>query len=186
MLTAVSLSFGSAAAAEVELRIDEQLRFYSVIAADVPQAIREMNRIGPEDDAEIRRWGLTHSKLSWRYRYTRAEQSCTMRDAEVQLRLKTVLPVWENRSDAAADMQSNWAVLSRALAAHEEGHANIARQCAQALHARLESIGDAETCNELGDRIKRIGSAALDRCDQDHATYDRRTRNGYLEGLNIK
>lgn len=172
--------------AHAEIRVDEQVDLYTVDGDKLSAVIAEMNRIGPQSDDGQRRWGITRYRLGWQFRHRRDEPGCRAEPLTVELKLETVLPSWRQRDQATPDQQANWAVLSRALAAHEEGHARIARQCAEVLHKALSKLTQAPDCERLRQQLSNTGEASLDACDAQHADYDRRTRNGYLQGLNIQ
>ena len=169
-----------------EIHITEQVALYAVDGKDVSAAIAEMNRIGPQSDDGQRRWGITRYRLGWQFRHRRDEPDCRAEPLAVELSLETVLPSWRQRDQATPDQQANWAILSRALAAHEEGHARIARQCAEALQQALNKVAQAPDCKLLRQQLSTAGETSLDACDARHADYDQRTRNGYLQGLNIQ
>lgn len=184
-LVATLLLFAAGPVA-AELQIDETVRLYTVNGADLPTLIQRMNRLGPVSDDGTPRWGITRYHLGWEFQHRRDAQQCRAEPLTVRLRLKTVLPSWEQRDQAPADQQANWAVLSRALAAHEEGHVRIAKECANALLAALEKLPASSDCEQMRSQLRVAGEAELDRCDARHQEYDHRTRNGYLQGLNIQ
>ena len=169
-----------------EVHVDEHVELYAVDGKDLSAVISEMNRVGPRSDDGIRRWGVTRYRLGWQFQHRRSKQDCRAEPLTVELHLETVLPSWRQRDQATPDQQANWAVLSRALAAHEEGHARIARQCAEQLQQALDKVAQAPDCEQLRQQLSSAGETSLDACDAQHADYDRRTRNGYLQGLNIQ
>lgn len=173
-------------AAHAEVRVEERVELYAIDGQDLATVITEMNRLGPQSDDGHRRWGLTRYRLGWQFRHRRDEPGCRAEPLTVELGLETLLPSWRQRDQATPDQQANWAVLSRALAAHEEGHARIARQCAEQLQQTLRKVAQAPTCEQLRQQLRAAGEASLDACDAQHADYDQRTRNGYLQGLNIQ
>lgn len=172
--------------AHAAVSVTEQVELYAVDGKDLSAVIAEMNRIGPQSDDGQRRWGITRYRLGWQFRHRRGESGCRAEPLTVELNLETVLPSWRQRDKATPDQQANWAVLSRALAAHEEGHARIARQCANTLQQTLDKRAQAPDCEQLRQQLSKAGEASLDACDARHADYDLRTRNGYLQGLNIQ
>ena len=169
-----------------EVRVDEQVELYTVDGKDLSAVIAEMNRAGPKSDDGLRRWGITRYRLGWQFQHRREETGCRAKSLTVELRLDTVLPSWRQRDQATPDQQANWAVLSRALATHEEGHGRIARACAGKLQQTLDKFAQAPDCEQLRQHLSTVGEASLDACDAQHADYDQRTRNGYLQGLNIQ
>lgn len=172
--------------AQAEVRVEERIDLYAVDGADLPAVIADMDRIGPRSDDGKRRWGITRYRLGWQFQHRRTDPGCRAESLTVELHLDIMLPSWRQRDRATPDQQANWAVLSRALAAHEEGHARIARLCANALHEALNKVAQAPDCEQLRQQLSTAGEASLNACDAQHADYDQRTRNGYLQGLNIQ
>ncbi len=101
-------------------------------------------------------------------------RSCDLSQATVTYEIEVIFPRWTSTDDAPPELVAKWADFSRALAGHEENHADFVAANYQSV---LDAIRSA-TC-ETADAA---ATSALEPLRQHDRDYDAATNHGETEG----
>ncbi len=106
---------------------------------------------------------------------------CVFPSLTVMLDLVVMLPRHETPDDLPADLRGHWEGFVARVAAHEQRHADIYLEGAQAMKARLEATRTAVTCADLEKAIDaawRAQQADIERAQAEfHAVDETRARS---------
>jgi len=190
LLTATRLagggvSAGQAAGSRPEISTSIETVYYRIEGDMAWDLRRQMDRHGPLDD-DGRRWSaLTDWHIHWRYRYVRSNGQCAAGPVTVELEINYTLPNWRPPASAPEELVERWDAYMVALQTHEDGHAEIAAQAAQAVQETMRALPAYPTCQALEREADALGESILDDFRQRQAEYDRLTEHGKTQGAHF-
>lgn len=121
---------------------DVKVEYYDVQGADQAALVQALN---------ARSGG--HAKSSWKLAYQyqprREKGQCGVGKVTTQLELGMTLPRWTPPANAPADLPARWQKYVDALAAHENGRLDRARELQRSLPPALQELPLAADCNAL-------------------------------------
>ena len=160
--------------AHAETLIRKTFSYFSISGKTPEELDRELSRRGPiAKSTGMRHPGVTRIKFGGTVTYVEKNGRCSIGEAKVTLSTNIVLPRWKNRSKANRDMALIWDTLASDIKRHEERHAEIARNHARMLEARLLSLGKTSDCYRLKDKVAQISAEAVDKHNADQRRFDR-------------
>jgi len=164
----------SAGVAQAETVINKSVRYYAVGGRTVTEIDRELSRHGPMTKSTgSRHPGTTEIRFGGEISYADEGERCRVRDVRVTVSTKITLPRWTNRNTASHEMALLWDTLAADIKRHEERHAEIARNHARTLEARLSGLTSARTCAALQKQSAEITEKTSAEHDADQARFDR-------------
>jgi hypothetical protein len=127
------------------------------------------------DQLDPTEWG--HCRYHYDYDYETTNGRTTRVD--VTLTLTVRLPRWQGQGwdDASEAVKGEWRRMLRALATHEEGHADIARDWAPTVRERL--------LNRPEGNVQQRYSQVLGEVRTDQDRYDDQTNHGQTQGVSL-
>jgi predicted secreted Zn-dependent protease len=158
-----------------------RIRHYDVVGTTAAALDRSLDGAGPRRDGRPFA-GYTHTALEWRFTSARDFDGCGVTAAHVRVDAEITLPRWTPPQDAEAGLRKAWVAFADALHAHENGHVDLARAAARALHDTLSFVRGA-TCDEVEREANAAGQRVLGRLEDAHRRYDTQTRHGAVEGV---
>ena len=120
-------------------------------------------------------WGRCRYEYEYSYETTNGRTT----KVDVTLMLTVRLPRWQGQGwdDASEAAKAEWRRMMRALEAHEEGHAEIARQWAPTVKERLLNQREGNVEQRYNQVFVQV------RAEQDD--YDDRTHHGQTQGVSL-
>lgn len=119
-------------------------------------------------------WG----RCTYHYDYDYGTTNGRVTRVDITLRLTIRLPRWqEGRDEAAPEARAEWDRMMAALRAHEERHAEIAREWAPRFKQRILGV-PAGNATATYNQVKREADAA-------QRQYDAETHHGQTEGVTL-
>jgi predicted secreted Zn-dependent protease len=180
VLLALALAAPVPAAAQRGVYEEVRYRWFAVEGATAAELNRSIDAVGAHPDAPGFA-GYTHTTLNWTFRTRPHEHGCGLTDVRVRLDAEVSLPRWDPPAAAAPALRAAWDAMAAGLRVHEEGHVEIARDAARAIHDTLAAF-TAPTC----DGIDAAANAAATRENARAVTrgrdYDRETGHGRTQG----
>ncbi len=169
-LAVMSLGLQPAAAETV---FNKKISYFKIAGRTAADLDRELERRGPfTSSTGSRHPGATKIKFGGDITYVERNGRCSVQSAQVTLSVNLILPKWSNRKQADRRLGLIWDTLSRDIKRHEERHAEIARQHAQALDKALVGIRPRATCAEVQAAVDELTEAAIDAHDRDQIRFD--------------
>ncbi|MBB4103526.1 DUF922 domain-containing Zn-dependent protease [Allorhizobium borbori] len=160
--------------AQAETVVNKSVRYYAVGGKTTAEIDRELSRHGPMTKSTgSRHPGTTEIRFGGEISFADEGGRCRVRAVKVIVSTKITLPRWTNRNQASRDMGLLWDTLAADIKRHEERHAEIARNHARTLEARLSGLTSARTCAALQAKASEITEKTSAEHDADQARFDR-------------
>jgi len=178
-LSAFALIAGAATATPTLVEREVEYEIAGRDAAALNRAIAER---GPRDDAGMPRTAHTRYDARWRYGFREFGGRCNVTRVELTVEIVVTLPRWIDAERGDPALRQRWTDFRAAVARHETGHVELARDMAQRLEDVLWRGSRPGGCEgfaaELEAAAKRV--LAEDRARQDgyDATNGRGTEQG--------
>lgn len=148
------------------------------------QSLRQaLNAASPiREDGEVFH-GHTKWNIRWSFKWWReADGSCRITSNETRLDLVITMPELEGGSRA---MQQRFADFHEALYDHELGHADLAREAAQAVDDAILDLPEMDDCPTLEATANRRAHAIVNASKRRQKQYDRDTEHGRRDGASV-
>ena len=158
----------------VAARADEAaIRTYEVTGETYRELLASMRRNGPMAARTGRRhFGVTEVEFRQSFDYQEAGSRCELLGARIDLVMTIVLPEWTDRANASHTTVRRWERLREDIVAHEERHAEIAREYLEKLRAELDRPVSAISCAALEAGIKARSQIVLDQHRRSQLAFD--------------
>jgi predicted secreted Zn-dependent protease len=148
--------------------------YFAVHGQTAEELDRDLNSKGPQAGSTgIRHPGETQIKFGGSAQYIEKAGSCRVKDAQITVRTKIVLPTWKNRQHASPGLALIWDVLSSDIKRHEERHAEIAHQHAKALEVAIKDLPPRKNCETMRAEVERVTEKAVAKHDLDQQRFDK-------------
>jgi len=128
--------------------------------------------------------GYTRWNVRWNYRWWReASGRCAITEVTTRLSTEVQLPELHN---ASPQQQATFDRYLRALAQHEQGHAQFGRDAAQAIDQGIARLPAAADCVTLERNADALGRRLLQEHVEREKQYDRDTGHGASQGARLE
>lgn len=186
LLAIVAPAAAAAAPIGSKVSISQRTVHYEVVGSTAAGLVDEMEQKGPLDDDGERFWGYTAWEIEWSYPYKREEARCTLGPVQVKVEVTITLPRWRRPAGAPAGLVASWERFLTALARHEAGHAELARDAGEIVRAAVQGVAARRTCEELERAADAEGHRQLDLLSRRSEDYDDETRHGAAQGVELE
>jgi predicted secreted Zn-dependent protease len=159
--------------------------YYQITGNTEAELRQQMNTLGPPDIETGKIFDArTYWVINWRYYYSESSTDCKIdrNKVEVSLTLTFTYPKWQAPSKAAPALVAKWNRYIKQLVTHEEGHASLANDGAQAVYKTIMAIPASATCDALEKATNAAADKKIDELKQRQKAYDDRTRHGETQG----
>ena len=154
---------------------------YDVIGADHASIMAALRRQGPRDGSGAWAGSLAWT-FNWSYQPVMDGGTCRVDSASIHLRLTYTLPRLASDVEPSPVVREAWERFQAGLRDHEDGHAALAVEAANALVHDVEAAPAASSCAELRTVVETTVQAGLARHERAQVAYDRQTRHGGTQG----
>ena len=161
----------------------ERLERYDVSGGSVAELRASIRQNGPTGEDGKRADAITSWTQSLRYRAIKTEAGCAVAALETRVEIVVTLPRWSTRQ-VGTYLSELWDRYIAALDRHEQGHVDLAHRAATTIHQRLLRL-TAPTCPKLDELINSTRRALLDEMEQEQAEFDRATKHGAADGVQL-
>jgi hypothetical protein len=119
--------------------------------------------------------------VRWQTDYWSGQGSCAIKSFSTNVKIHIVLPKWRGRI-VGHPLRERWDSFIRAVALHEQGHAEHGILAAKAIQEQVSVLAPAGTCQELDNSITSTARVIDDRYRKEDMEYDlRRTRDAVFD-----
>jgi len=122
-----------------------------------------------ERDAETR-W-----TIDWSFTTEDLGSVCRLQSLTIKTDITITMPRWNAAASEDDTLKGGWLRYFKLLAAHEEGHKQIALAAAKRVRQRLGQVRATADCAELERAVNREGKKAVDEFIEREKTYDLQT-----------
>jgi predicted secreted Zn-dependent protease len=169
-----------------EVKVEKQVENYNIRGRNSTELRAAMNTKGPLDKKLDKRFDArTDWAIGWTYKWDQslAEKGIyRLSQWTIQLKVKVILPRWENSSDGLPFERRRWQVYEACLQLHEAGHVKLAERTAADLDEDFSTIRFFSSRDKLEEAVRVRAQKILSKHTAYHLDYDRRTRHGKTQG----
>ena len=157
---------------------------YDVYGTSLNQISNQIHSCSPVILGSDRFAGSTTYRMSWTYSILQnQDKTCTVDRVSVGLGIHYTMPSWE-QAGANAAITGQWQTFYANLLAHEQGHATIARQHAEAIVTQLRAIPPMD-CSQITTFASSKADAIRAQLDVTNEQYDASTNHGDTQGAHF-
>jgi predicted secreted Zn-dependent protease len=149
---------------------------YYDVTGDTLQGIREeivRQRPWKEERDAFTRW-----KVDWMFTMQELESACRLESLSIKTDITIAMPRWNAAASEDEALKTAWVRYFKLLAAHEEGHKQLALAAAKEARKRILQLKGTSSCSELEIAINREGKKVIDEFAAREKLYDARTDHG--------
>jgi predicted secreted Zn-dependent protease len=163
--------------------VTETFDYYDVDGAAAQEIRADLNRRGPIDGTEHRRFdAVTHWYVRWRYTYKNVGGGCEITTVSTNADITYAFPRLRPRSAAPAELRQAFAGYLENLLVHEKGHARVGIDIATRIEQGIRRLPPAPTCIVLDDAANNLGHALIKEANRLDIDYDAQTQHGKTQG----
>ncbi|MEI6481065.1 MAG: DUF922 domain-containing protein [Candidatus Saccharibacteria bacterium] len=157
---------------------------YTVYGTAMNQIANQIHSCSPVTLGSDRFAGSTTYRMSWTYSIAQnQDKTCTVDNVSVGLGIHFTMPSWE-QVGANSAITGQWETFYANLFTHEQGHATIARQHADAIVTQLRAIPPMD-CNQITTFASAKADAIRAQLDAANEQYDASTNHGDTQGAHF-
>jgi predicted secreted Zn-dependent protease len=163
--------------------VTETFDYYDVDGATAQEIRTDLNRRGPIDGTEHRRFdAVTHWQVRWRYTYKDVGGGCGITTVSTNADITYAFPRLLPRNSAPAALRQAFAGYLENLLVHEKGHARVGIDIATRIEAGIRRLPAAPTCTALSDAANDLGQSLIKEANRLDIDYDAQTQHGKTQG----
>lgn len=163
--------------------VNEVVRYYDIQGSTEQELRRQLNTTRAAAGMEPEFDAYTKWTVNWKYKSSLTESSASISDAQVTVRVETVLPRWVNSSAAPPDLKEKWGRYITRLKEHEQGHRDTGVRAAQLIRdALLKTSISRPDSARLRNRVDGITTDIVRKCRRLDTSYDALTQHGVTQG----
>jgi len=130
--------------------------------------------------------GYTRWRMTWQFFLDSLDGECSLTGTWTRLSTQVYLPRWSVPSDPAPGLVDKWSRYIGALAAHEEGHIQIARDAEAAVRLAASEVPPARSCSTLRKQLESTARQTIEEFKEREREYDRATNHGSTRGARFR
>jgi predicted secreted Zn-dependent protease len=163
--------------------VTEMFDYYDVDGATAQEIRADLNRLGPIDGTEHRRFdAVTHWYVRWRYTYKNVDNGCEIATVSTSADITYAFPRLQRGSSAPTALRRAFAGFLKNLLVHEKGHARVGIDIASRIEQGIRRLPPAPTCPVLEDAANDLGHALIKEANRRDIDYDAQTQHGKTQG----
>lgn len=155
MSTCTATLLGVTLACASASRITETVEYYPIHGSSAAELTEQMASHGPRHPRGRNAWGLTEWEMRLHYELEQANGQCQLRNPQIELTLRIVLPQWRPTAGAAPGLRQQWQQAQRQIIAHELEHRRHAHLATADAQQQLLQLPPAPSC-ALADRQAQV------------------------------
>jgi predicted secreted Zn-dependent protease len=163
--------------------VSEVFKYYDVDGETASDIRADLNRHGPTDGTEHRRFdAVTHWHIRWQYEYRDVDAGCRIARVSTKVDIVYSFPRLAGGTLAPSALRKAFGGYLDRLLVHEKGHAQTAIDIARRIEDGIRSLPPAPTCSALGVIANELGHALIKEANRLDIEYDARTEHGGTQG----
>jgi predicted secreted Zn-dependent protease len=162
--------------------LSKSYSYFSIGGSTLDEIESQLSKRGPQLKNSLKRHpGATRMEFTTRLGYAEGKNgSCEIRQANVSVKARVILPRWRRSKKAEQDVRLIWDTLSSDIKRHEESHVIIAKNHAREMEEALKGLYRQKNCQILAAKAKAITTKLLEKHDRAQVEFDR------IEGMNFE
>lgn len=129
--------------------------------------------------------GYTQWRVSWRFYWQEAPDSCRLTRVNTYLEVIYTLPQIPPSHRTTPETRQRFNRYFQALFKHEENHKNSGLDGARDIERTLLTLAPAKTCSQLETLANQTAQAIIEKYRRRDREYDQRTERGRREGVTL-
>jgi len=156
---------------------------YYDIGGSTKQELRDqLRKVGPHRGGET--VAYTEQNISYNYQ-TGGMGACGVVSYQVTMAIVYHMPRWQQAANSSSPLAQEWNKFVQALQIHEDGHAQNARDTAQAVDKAIAAIPAFSDCRRTKSAVVVAAQKAISQCDRLDTEYDQKTMHGIKQGSTL-
>jgi predicted secreted Zn-dependent protease len=162
-------------------KVNVDTKYYSIYGVTANELRHEMNTKSSIKQSGNNYDAFTSWYVNWRFNWSENNGQCFMTNVKSTVKVKFILPKWENSNSATVNLKERWAHYYNALINHENGHKVFGINAAKEVEERLSTLS-ANNCSNLEDKANSLGKNIIDKYIALEKKYDKNTNHGIKNG----
>jgi predicted secreted Zn-dependent protease len=125
-------------------------------------------------------------QITWQFNASAKEGTCHLTSFSTRTTIKVTLPLWATPTNAAPEVFKAWRDYYLALAQHEQGHVQLAKDATVEIQRRADTTAPRSDCGTLKSDINALCRGIVDAYRNQEKEYDERTRHGATQGAVLR
>ncbi len=159
--------------------ITTRYEYYDIRGSTKQELRDQLRRAGPHRGGET--VAYTERNISYNYQ-TGGTAACSVVSYQVTMAIIYHMPRWQQATDSSAPLAQEWNKFVQALQIHEDGHAQNARDTAQAVDKAIADVSAFSDCRRTKAAVVAAAQKAISQCDRLDTEYDQKTMHGIKQG----
>ena len=147
---------------------------------------REMHTRSPVKKNGITFKGHTKWHVKWNFKWKKRNGICKITQVKTHLNVTYTMPRIPINHPVKLNVRTPFNNYYNALMKHEEGHKDSGLYAARDIEKALLKLPTDIDCNRLSNSANQMGHKIIKKYNQRDINYDKKTKHGKLEGVNIK
>ncbi|HEY9878038.1 MAG TPA: DUF922 domain-containing Zn-dependent protease [Leptolyngbyaceae cyanobacterium] len=171
------------AKSSVSPTVSTHYRYYPISGNSVTELRNQMNRQGPMDPTEGRRYDAkTDWYVRWAYSHATSGRGCSIRSLTTDVEVTITYPQWVPTSRADRSAIAEWQRYMSALQLHENGHKDNGIAAGQSIVQTLSHLPAYSSCQQLDTAANAAAQSVIRQYNQQDVHYDQTTHHGSSQG----
>lgn len=146
----------------------------------------ELIRNSPIKKSDQIHFGHTAWTVEWRFKWRKQNGQCKINQVTTSLDVTYILPRIAPGFSIDSKLEKSFNRYYDLLFAHEQEHMKSGLYAARDIEAALLNLKSFEQCNVLDKHANATGHALIEKYKERDREYDRKTRHGKSEGVDIR
>lgn len=183
MLLAMVAEALGAPVTEVKTTFEVKTNYFAVSGSSLSEIRQNLRRARP--------WSMpfdawTNWKLRWHVQWQEFAGQTSARSVEVRTTALITLPIWQAGTKSTPEVREAWWAYLRALATHEQGHLQIARDATREVEQRLRSLPPFNSAAAAKAEATRVANDVVEQFRKLERSYDAETGHGATQGASLR
>ena len=162
--------------------ITTRYEYYDIKGSTKQELRDQLRKVGPHRGGET--VAYTEHNGSFNYQ-TGGTGACGVVSYQVTMAIVYHMPRWQQATNSSSPLAQEWNKFVQALQIHEDGHAQNARDTAQAMDKAIADVPAFSDCRRTKSAVVAAAQKAISQCDRLDTDYDQKTMHGIKQGATL-
>ncbi|WP_274690664.1 DUF922 domain-containing Zn-dependent protease [Spartinivicinus poritis] len=170
---------------QAEPNVSISYKFYDIYPKSFKEIEKEMNDRTPILKNGVRYKGYTAWYVKWRFKWWNDGNSCKITSVSTSLDVSYTMPRIPDNFTVNPSIRKAFNNYYQVLLKHEQGHKDSGLFAARDIEKALLGLGSFNNCKTLETAANNKGHQVIKKYNQRDINYDKRTKHGRLQGVDI-
>lgn len=176
------LLFVTVCQAEGETEVFEKIETYRFSGLTPAEMRQSLNLSSPVKHEGKTFHAHTTWFVKWYFQWIYEDGKYRINDANSTVEIKFIMPEWIDEAKAPTEVVMKWKQYFIALKQHEDGHAEIGIEAANAVVKAIRDVDPQPDSKQLEAKANAAANRVLERYRMQEIEYDRKTQHGEKTG----